>query len=174
MVRWGLRVRLRGRQGRGEERRWLHRAESQKPETHRHSNTQRRTLTNTLLLGQFKVPRKGISSDKLKDQLKKRCQRTKTAFSTFSPTLRMFPQSFFFFFPFVSLVAERSEFSPVSLCSDSLKCRHTSRDPQRESPMLITEWEGPEHSTQHTVPVPPLLLPALFSTHTSTLCCISL
>lgn len=41
LVRWGLRVRLRGRQGRGEVCRWLHRAESQKPVTHRRKETVR-------------------------------------------------------------------------------------------------------------------------------------
>lgn len=45
LVRWGLRVRLRGRQGWGEVRRWLHRAESQKPVIHRHRKAQRQALT---------------------------------------------------------------------------------------------------------------------------------
>lgn len=44
------------------------------------------------------------------------------------------------------------------------RCQYTtSKHTERESPMLMTEWEGPKRTTQHTVPVPPLLLPAPFS-----------
>lgn len=61
----------------------------------------------------------------------------------------------------------------MSLGSDSLSAG-THPETERELPMLITEWEGTKHNTRHAVPVPPLLLPALFSSlltlHTADLC----
>lgn len=50
LVRWGLRVRLRGRQGGGEVHCWLHRAESQKPATARHRMTNINSGLNILVL----------------------------------------------------------------------------------------------------------------------------
>lgn len=68
LVLWGLRVRLRGRQGRGEVRRWLHSAESQKPITHRHRNTQRQTLTNFKLDTYFSKSNPRFPGNILKQQ----------------------------------------------------------------------------------------------------------
>ena len=85
LVRWGLRVRLRGRRGRGEERRWLQRAESQKPVTQRHSQRQILTNSNKCFSLNSRFPERGIFSDTSWEQessnLKKRLKRTKTRFS---------------------------------------------------------------------------------------------
>ncbi len=85
LVRWGLRVRLRGRRGRGELWRWPHRAESQKPEMHTqtHRNTQWQIQTMFRLniyftLDNSRSPREefpqtklGLGVFKLRNQLKK-------------------------------------------------------------------------------------------------------